>query len=440
MFLKVSFISERWCGILPVILFTLLLSGCAIFETGDRERTPRQPSVPDLANQFNPPGQVIAGLSIGSITLHKSGSRTSAPIIELGSDDVLKLQFDHIGSESRQFRVRFTHHNPDWSRSSLNQEQYQDGFDSVPISGGDLSQNSRPYYRTFSYEFPNREIRFRKSGNYMMRVEDGLTGNLVFTIPFFVTENEGSIRSQTEELIVPRQQLRTAHRPVSLYRLTDEVDQPQFDLRFHYVQNRFWGRYRVADETDFSDPNEVQFELSRQRAFTGDYEFRVLNLDGLTQLNPQIAEADPAQNPPVVILEDEAQAFPLFFADDRRGRVSQPSTDPTRGYADVLFRFDPEADIPKGAEIYLTGDFNNWSIREGQRLSFNERIERWETSAIIKEGLYHYKYVLVYENRIDDLTFDRLFGTGVQEYHAFVYMRDNQNFYHRLLQVNQFFK
>lgn len=447
MYLKDSFISKSGLSSPFIKQFTAILitvsvvSGCVLFETSERDRIgDSRPAVSGIDNLFNPPGQVIAGVSVSSIQLYKYENPLSAPFYELGSDHQLQLRFDHIGSESRQFRVTFTHHNPDWTRSSLSSDQFLDGLQNITVSGGDLSQNSQPYYRQFSFRFPNRDVNFRVSGNYMLRVEDSLTGNLVFTIPFFVTENKGSVRSSVEELTVPRQNLRTSHRPVSLYRLPEEVDQPQFDLRFHYVQNRFWGRFRIADELDFSSPDEVQFELSRQRSFTGDYEFRILNLDGLSQLNPQVSEADLTRSPPKVILEDEAEGFPRFLSDDRRGRASLPATDPNRGYAEVLFRFDPDGDIPEDGKVYLTGDFNNWSIRSEQKLEYNQRIDRWETSAIMKEGRYHYKYILIQNNRIDDLYFDQLFGRVGQEYHALVYMRDSRNFYYRLLQTNQFFR
>jgi len=64
--------------------------------------------------------------------------------------------------------------------------------------------------------------------------------------------------------------------------------------------------------------------------------------------------------------------------------------------------------------------------------------DRWVGSAVMKEGEYAYKYVLVENGRMNDTALDDLFSRTQQEYHALVYFRDPDRFYHRLLQVHSF--
>lgn len=375
---------------------------------------------------------------VSSIQLHRSGNPGSPAILELGSRQQLQLRFEILGFESNQFNIRFTHHNADWTRSSLPPEFYMDGFYNTDLDAGRVSRTQRPRYRQYSFRFPNDQLTFTKSGNYMLRVEDKDTGYTVFTIPFFVYENEGSITSRMER-IGTRRDLRRTHRPISTFSLPDFVEQPQFDLEFYFVQNQFWGRSRKAGELDFSAPSEVQFELHSNRSFIGDYEFLRLNMNEISQTNPQIFGVNPDEIPPEVTLVDDVQGFSSTGPLQQANRFGLPDMSLDAEYANVQFIFDPDIDPASDSEIYLVGDFNNWAIRSSNKLSYNENMDRWLTNSIIKQGSYNYKYVLFEDGEIDDLFFDDLFARGRQEYHAFVYMKDSQQFFDRLLQVNQFF-
>jgi hypothetical protein len=229
------------------------------------------------------------------------------------------------------------------------------------------------------------------------------------------------------------------HRPVSRYLLPDWLDQPQFDLSFYYSQNQFWGKATEAEELDFSDPNEAQFELSQNRSFIGDYEFRVLNLNNVDQLSQTVLDIDKSSEPWRVVLRDDAEGFNRPVSGGTPQQFG-PDHSMNSNYLDVEFRLDSAGELNAGQEIYLVGDFNSWKLNQQYRMSYNEQIGRWVQSVTMKEGTYRYKYVLVDNNRVDELAFDTLFPDVRQEYYAFVYFRDFNQFYHRLLQVNRFYK
>lgn len=316
-----------------------------------------------------------------------------------------------------------------------------DGFQTMPLNNTQVSSNSRPSYRQFLFAFPKEQFRITKSGNYLLKIEDTDTGDLVLSLPFFVSENAGSISSSIEEMAVPRQNLRRMHRPVSRYLLPDFVEQPQFDLEFYFAQNRFWGRTRQANELDFSAPGLVQFEVAQNSAFIGDYEFNLLTLDRLSQSDNNVVEAYPDEVPPRLILRDDAEGFAASRSINlsRLGPFGAPDMSLNAGYANVVFRFDLESPPDSAASVHLLGDFNNWSVNRSNRLSYDEKAGLWQASAVIKQGEYKYKYVLVEDEEVKDLYFDDQFLHNRQQYHAFVYMRDSGEFYYRLLQVQTFF-
>lgn len=425
---------KRFLSLLCLI-YLAACYGCTSLQSSENDRN--RSSGPE--NLFNIPSQIVADSSIHSIQFHRSGNSSSAPILNLDSNNQLLLQFEQLSIESREFQVSLTHHNPDWSRSGLPPEQFMDGFYNLTLNSGEVSQNSRPTYRQYSFSFPTEQFQITKSGNYLLKIEDRDTGYVVLTLPFFVSENAGSITSKVEEL--SRQNLRRIQRPVSQFSLPDFVEQPQFDLEFYFAQNRFWGRAKKADELDFSAPDHVQFELGTQDAFIGDYEFRTLSLNDLSQRDNEVVEAFPNEIPPRLILRDDAEGFgasgPINLA--RLGPFGNPDMSLRAGYANVVFRFDMESSLDSAESVHLLGDFNNWSLNSSNELRLDQQTGRWETNQIIKKGIYKYKNVLFDGAEIKDLYFDENFANNRQQYHAFVYMRDSKNFYYRLLQVQTFF-
>ena len=419
-------------------MILILLSSCTLFENS-AEHTRDSPAATGLENIFNPPNQLFLSKYVLSPQLFVDDNVNTPPIIRLNSSQQLQLRFETLGFDSHQFRISFSHHNPDWSRSPLPPERFIEGFTMLNLSGGQLSRDRQPGYRQFIYTFPNRDFSFRYSGNYMIHIEDADTGNLLFTMPFYVYENEGAIRSSVDRQLTPRQDFRTRHYPISRYELPDFLDQPQFDLEFYYVQNRFWGRAERSNELDFSAPDHVQFEMRRDNSFVGDYEFRWLSLDRISEQVEQVAEVDLTAEIPVVILNDDSEGFLNPPPRNLNARTGFPDPGLDAPYSNVYFRLDHEQEITSGAEIHLVGDFSNWTIHSGSKMYYLSEIDRWQGSAVIKAGNYHYKYILVDNNRIDDLAFDSRFTFNPQEYHAFVYMRDHTRQYYRLLQVNQFF-
>ena len=427
--------SRRYLPVLAAIFLFFLMQSCSSIQTGDRERGLSADQKNTPVNLFNVSAQLITVDEIKSVQLYSNNNPESPPILELNSNDKLQLHFDHLGFSSKQFIVTFSHHNKDWSVSSLAPGNITDGLRRIYLDTGKVSSSSRPLYRSYSATFPNEQISFLKSGNYMIRVEDADTGFLVMALPFFIFENEGSIESSVDFIQSPRQNLRSVHRPVSRYNIPDFVEQPMFNLSFRIAQNRFWARAKTPEETDFSSPESVTFEIEQDNAFTADYFFYSLSFQNISLDNPRVIDFFPEEVPPRVLLRDDAANMANF----PNGQIPSsafglPENDIDSEYMNIVFSLETENE-PE-APLYLVGDFTGWAIKSENRLAYDAETDRWKTSALIKEGDYKYKYVLMDNDKIDDLFYDPLFERTKQEYQVFVYLQDKNEFYDRLLQVN----
>ncbi|MDZ7715577.1 MAG: DUF5103 domain-containing protein [Balneolaceae bacterium] len=374
---------------------------------------------------------------IQSIQLYSTGSKNNPPIIALNSSQKLVLEFDHLTQSASQFKIKITHRNKDWGQSSLSPNFYLDSFNEFYFGGGLKSFSQRPSFFHYSYEFPNDQISFEVSGNYLIEVFDYQSNKLLFSLPFFITENRGQLSTRVNRLYAQRSNFRLEHQLFSRYLYPAFIENPQFNLSFSYVQNQFWGRTKTVSIFDTATPGEVNFHLGRRESFIGDFEFNALNLANIEADGKQIVEVQQDVIPPKVILRRDIENLdppPRFLPDPRLGLAID---DRSASYARVQFKLEADQSISGSESIYLVGDFNEWMISEKNRMKRNESSGLWEGEALIKQGFYAYKYAIVKNGAINALSLDRGFSENSQNYLTFIYYKDPSRNYDRLLKVVQ---
>lgn len=399
---------------------------------GDDNSTYRQ-----LNNSFTIEKHVVPPQNIQSLQLFRKGDPSSPPIIRLNDDQRLVLEFDHLGSAATQFQITVRHFSKDWNESALNLNFYLDAFYEDYFGSGSKSYVQRPTYRHYEYEFPNDRLSFSVSGNYLLRITNPNTGELLFTLPFFVSENEGELQTSIKTEFARREDLREQDRPFSQYRYPKFVELPQFDLSYRYVQNQFWGRARPVNNFDTSTPGVVNFHLAQTEAFLGDYEFKTLDIRSFTAGGENILSFNPETIPPTLILRRDIQNLNPAPAFSRTSRFGLPTDDRSAEYANVQFKLETADRADSLQQIYLVGDFNGWSTNSLNRMKFDHSSGLWRGTAFVKQGEYTYKYVTIEKNKINDLALDRSFTYRNQEYITLVYFKDPVRHYDRLLKVER---
>jgi hypothetical protein len=361
------------------------------------------------------------------------------PIINLKTTQKLVLSFDELSGVSGQFRVTFTHHNQDWSPSNIPEDWYLSGMNELIVGGGEKNQLSAPSYFHYKAEFPNNQLSFKTSGNFMLHVYDFASGVQLFSLPFYVTEDAGEMTSWVETDYNAGQRYAAVDRPFSKFVYPDFIEFPEFDLSFAFVQNRFWGDFKPSENYDFNESGKAQFHLSTQHAFPANYDVLSLNLRKLSADGKQIVDWQPDLTPPAIILREDVLNFASDPVSSYLSTFGNPLNKADARYANVHFRFEDGGRFSKNQGVYLTGDFNQWVLSENNRLSYNQESGYWESSALIKQGTYTYKYALKAGNEeVDDLTLSDTITRQHQEYIAFVYFKDPEYRYQRLLKTQVF--
>lgn len=426
---------------MPHFFFAISISFILLFglTTCSVERVTHRETVEEPYQLDNSPmvkGQVLPPDNIKSLQVYRGNQKDSHPSIRLGSNDVITLRFDELGGTSRLYRVRIRHRNADWSDSRLLTDFYLRGYREDLIEGGQPSSVQNPHYMHYHYRFPNENMQLQLSGNYLMEILEYESSRVIFSVPFLVHENSGRMEIELEELFGLDARYRVHHQPFARFAYPSFVVSPVTDLDVRFVQNRFWGRARSADEHDVSESGVYRAYLSRPESFVGVYEFRHLDLRRYDAAGPEVVEVRSGTIPPQVWLFRDV--VNLDVSPRRRTPATHgfPRDDLRARYVDVRFELElPEreaTDLP----IYVYGPFNNWTIHENNRMEYHSSTDSYVGRAIIKEGEYDYKYALVERGRIDDFRLDASFASTSQEYTTMVYFRDPGLQADRLLQVD----
>lgn len=381
--------------------------------------------------------------SIRTVQLYAGSNERRLPVTTLGgAGEPLTLEFDLMGTDGRPLSVYFQHADRNWERD-LSPSRALESFQDDRLLDYRSSQGTEVPYVHYRYRFPNDEIRFRVSGNYVLRVtERGRRDSVLFEYPFYVAEQRGDLKLEAEGLAVPGQRAPSL-RPVARFRPPPEIQGNPFGHTVCFVRNGRVTRPRCEERPKLMRQPELTFELSRDRAYApiaAGYEVDLTTL----QPSSQIAQVDRSQSPVRVVLDAD---YARFGEAPRRmrGGFGQPVVraalpgriDPaTRAeYVETVFAFVPGQKRPYGAPLLVSGNFRDATTADGVQMTWSQSRSRYETSVLLKQGIYRYEYSTADPTLTAQIRSTQPRITG--RYTAFVYYRDARRNTDRLLQVRR---
>ena len=420
-----------------VIVLAVGLWGCVSAQpSSDAESTDRSGTEASTHDAARPgPRLAPSDASIRTIQLYAGASERRLPVLPLRGGRQLTLEFDLMESTGRPLSVHFYHADRSW-RKDLTPAEYMDSFQDDDLLTYTRSRGTVVDYTHYTYQFPNDDIRFRVSGNYILRVtEQGRRSAVLFERPFYVTESAGVVAMRVDDV------------PMSGQRSPSDLPSAQFtpppDLRgvpFQYqtcfVRNGRLDTARCTDRPRLMQQPTLGFELYRDRAFrptTADYflDLRALRTGGAIEATDRTAtpvrvqlEPDYAQFPGRMALGDPLDG--QVVVDEAVRGVGEPDVE--ADYARVRFSFVPPNERPLQGGLQLNGTFG-----ESTRMRWRPDRGRYEGEVLLKQGLYEYYYQSNDPALQEALR--RTLPPGRDRYTAFVYYTDRTLNTDRLLAV-----
>lgn len=379
---------------------------------------------------------------IRTVQLYRGTDERSLPVLKRSSGEALTLEFDLMEREGRPLTIHFYHADRNWDRD-LSPNQFLESYADDSLVEYRPSQGTVVPYVHYTYRFPNDDIQFRLSGNYVLRVtERGREDAVLFERAFFVTDEAGTLEVGSESIVVPGQRQQTV-RPVARFNPPPGLRGDPFGYTTCFVRNGRLPDTRCEPRPRLSEQPKLLFELDRLRAFTpttANYTVDLSNLRG----GSRIERTDRTVTPFRVLLEPDyarfsGRDFDAFLNGQILVREALSGySDPARTaeYVRTTFAFVPPDERPLADGVRVAGSFSNMDANQGTEMDWQPGRGRYEGERLLKQGRYQYFYQGT----------DPLLRKTIREsqsrlqntYTIFVYYEDASESTDRLLRVRSF--
>lgn len=370
--------------------------------------------------------------NIKTILLHPVGNETAFPAIRLNSGDRLILRFDDMDEGVKNYQYTFVHCNADWTPSRLSKNEYLDGMTDNFIQNYEFSFNTFFPYTHFFVSFPNQNVRFKISGNYLLIVYENSINNPVLTRRFIVFEEVANVGIDIRRPTDVR--FNNTHQEVDVFLNHPGyvIPDPYMDLNLTILQNQRWDNAITTLKPMFVQQGRIIYNYDNgENLFQGGNEFRVFDMKNLQVLGIGMMKTELDQNNWNVYLfrESPRRAERYVFWQDingqyviRRQNASNPHAE--GDYAWVDFQLMVPSPFADG-DIFVWGQLSDWQLLPDFRMNYDYEKRAYTARILLKQGYYNYLYAMQTDEGLADvMPVEGSYWETENEYTAIFYHRE----------------
>ncbi len=390
--------------------------------------------------------------NIKSMRMHLDGWEVSYPILDMHGDNSLLFSFDYLESVSEAFYYTIIHCNADWKPSNLMFFEYADGFEENQIRDYESSYNTHVHYTHYNILFPNNDIRFTKSGNYLLVVYSYESNKKIiactkrFMIVEQILEIEGRVNPSADNL-----HRRTSHKlDFKIFRNNLYIDDPFREIKIVIMQNFQWHNKIEGLQPSFINHYELVYEFEERNLFRASNEYRYFTFHDTERLSERVEHID-FRHPYYYIrlYADESNLFRRYssYEDINGSYVIRTQKFGTQDYSEIeadyaIVHFKLNYDVPvDNAEVYIFGELSNREISDEYKMEYNLETRAYEKILLLKQGYYNYRYLLVDNDKNkppDHAFFEGSHFETENDYLLFIYHREPGRTYDKLVAYRKF--
>lgn len=323
------------------------------------------------------------------------------PIITLNGVDRIEISFDELADDRSYLRYSLTHCNADWRPSQLVELEYLDGFNQADVTDFAYSQATTVHYVNYRITLPNERMRFKVSGNYLLKVwDENNPDEILLQARFMVHEGGTDVRGDVTS--ITDVDYNKSHQQLSIEVDSDRamVGDPFNDLIVVIGQDG-----RMDNESVLLHPLRVSgrrgyYEHQRPLIFKAGNEYR--RFETVSTAFPGMGVEEISYHDPYYhfkLITDEPRAEGKYSYDETQfGRFTvreynSAQSDTEADYVVTHFTLDmPKRD---DVDLFLDGDFTSRRFDPESRMVFNRATGLYERSMLLKQGSYNYQYLAV---------------------------------------------
>lgn len=371
--------------------------------------------------EINPPD------FIKTITFKGSTSQAELPILRLG--EPFSLEFDALTGNEEDFYYKIDYFNFDWTPSQLVKGEYLRGVDNMRIINYLNSLNTFQIYSHYDLRIPNLQTKaLLKSGNYMITIYDDYD-EIMFSRKFMIVEDVVTVgvqprRTRNFETIEEKQIVNIKINSGAL-----NLVNPLETIKTLIIQNNNLKTSISNLKPQFTVGNELIYRYDEEASFWGGNEYLNFETKNVRAASLGVQFID---------LQDIYHSY-LFKQVSRRDRpytwnpdingnflINAQDVDNLDTQADyTLVHFALQEEEFKDRDVYIYGNFNNFTIEDMTRMKYNRERGAYEGVLALKQGFYNYKYVTVDDNgTLFEGDISGNFWQTENNYKVLVYYRD----------------
>ncbi|UMY66777.1 MULTISPECIES: DUF5103 domain-containing protein [unclassified Flavobacterium] len=380
--------------------------------------------------------EVAPPYNIKSAAFVQNG-QTVVPIFPLG--DNFTFEFDDLFGDEANYYFQVVHCDYDWQPSQLNKAEYITGLDDQRIVQYLNSFNTLQLYSHYTLPFPNKFMRFRVSGNYILKILND-DHEVVFSRKFILYENLVSVPMQVKRARQVRDVNFKHNLEFSIKSTTINFQSPLQNVKVMLLQNGRFDNAITNVKPMFTMGNDLIYRYDRETQFWAGNEFLWFENKDVRAATNFVGRIDANETYNAYLYTHEAAgAKPYTFAPDKNGwflpmRVNSQDPNIESDYVWTFFTLSAPAYFGK-SDVYITGMFNNYALTPEFKMEYNEKKAVYEKAVLIKQGFTNYQYVLAdATGKIDfENALDGNFYQTENDYFAIVYYRENGQRYDRVV-------
>ena len=379
-----------------------------------------------------------------AVQLYLQGAPLTLPIVELKTaGGTLRLKFDHLGGDLKDYVYTIAHCNSDWQPSELDDNEYIDGFTEDRITDIESSFNTLLQYTHYSLGLPNRNMRWARSGNYLLKIFDNDDERrLVLVRRFMVVEPQWRVEAK---FVNPASvsKLNTHHEiDFTVAHRGTRIPNPQNDVKAFVLQNGRWDNALGPVKPYITREEQLVFDYQDKIVFPAGKEWRWFDMRTFDYRGDQVKSIEEKDDfYEVTLLTDQSRAGSrLQYRGDLNGRFSVENQNFNQtllqcDYAKVLFSITQNLPL-EGEDVYVFGELTDWQLKPEFKMEHSAEAKAYYCeSPLLKQGFYNYEYrVANRETGQSDLEgFEGNWYETSNQYTVLVYFRPFGERYDRLM-------
>jgi hypothetical protein len=375
---------------------------------------------------------------IKTIQLRPLGENNFSAIVPLGT--VLKLSFDDLDADSKQYKYKIEHKTHDWKPSRLFASQFVNGFDQNTIIDVTNSFNTLQSYSHYELKIPNINTVITKSGNYLLSVLDRYDA-IVFTRKFVLYENATTvpvsvIRSRNIKTVDTQQTIQ-----FSVNHAGVRINNPKQEIHVTILKNNNWNEVISDLQPTFFKQNQLLYTYTNKTNFWGGNEY--LNFDSkiLRNKSVNIIKITKEEVYNHYIYPFMFNAFrPYTYNPDINGQFAVRTLEGRDNNTEAdyaLMHFSIAIDSAfSEKEVFVYGAFNAFSVGRENQMYYDSKNQKYTANLLLKQGFYNYTFAtLGADNVVNANEINGSFFETENEYTVIVYFKPSGSLYDQVIGV-----